>query len=197
MNDNFNQQKCKIIINNKEFIGTLLKLNQNEKLFYILISDQIKKEDIKKNINIIYNNKKKEIELQKRIIEDLNIYNKKYIGIEIKKEDNINANYFYEIIDIKNYFLEINKKDYSNEEENDSIDNFLKKIELRRKDDEKKQIKNNQDKDDNSQKAEYLDPLMEINSINEVQRDGIDLSNNYIENFQNNNNFINKKSRKY
>ena len=38
---------------------------------------------------------------------------------------------------------------------------------------------------------------MEINSINEVQRDGIDLSNNYIENFQNNNNFINKKSRKY
>ena len=37
MNDNNNQQKCKIIISNKEYIGTLLKLNQNEKLYYILI----------------------------------------------------------------------------------------------------------------------------------------------------------------
>ena len=59
MKDNNSQQKCKIIINSKEYIGTLLKLNQNEKLYYILISEQIKREDIKKNINIIYNNKKK------------------------------------------------------------------------------------------------------------------------------------------
>jgi len=109
MNDNSNQQKCTIIINSKEYIGTLLKFKKNEKIFYILISEQIKKEDLKKNINIIYNNKKKEIDLQKRIFEDLNIYNKKYIGIEIKKEDNINENYFYEINDIKNYILEINK----------------------------------------------------------------------------------------
>jgi hypothetical protein len=156
MKDNNSQQKCKIIIDNKEYLGTLLKLNQNEKLFYILISEQIKKEDIKKNINIIYNNKKKEIELQKRIIEDLNIYNKKYIGIEIKKEDNINEKYFYEIIDIKHYILEINKKDYVNEEENDSFENFLKKIELRKKVDEKKKISNNQNKEDNSPKEEYF-----------------------------------------
>ena len=175
MNDNINQQKCKIIINSKEFIGTLLKLNQNEKLYYILISEQIKREDIKKNINIIYNNKKKEIEFHKRIIEDLNIYNKKYIGIEIKKEDNINENYFYEINDIKKYILEINKKDYINEGENDSFDNFLKKIEIRRKDDEKKQLNNNHNKDgNNTLKSEYLYPLMEINSLNEVQKNEID-----------------------
>jgi len=122
--DNSNQQKCRIIINSKEYIRTLLKLKKNEKLYYILISEQIKKDDIKKIINIIYNNKKKEIDLQKRIIEDLNIYNKKYIGIEIKKEDNINKNYFYEINDIKNYILEINKNDSINEEKNDSFDNF-------------------------------------------------------------------------
>ena len=48
MKDNNSQQKRKIIIDNKEYLGTLLKLNQNEKLFYILISEQIKKEDIKK-----------------------------------------------------------------------------------------------------------------------------------------------------
>jgi hypothetical protein len=57
MKDNNSQQKCKIIIDNKEYLGTLLKLNQNEKLFYILISEQIKRR-YKKNINIIYNNKK-------------------------------------------------------------------------------------------------------------------------------------------
>ena len=42
---------------------------------------------------------------------------------------------------------------------------------------------------------------MEMNSINEVQRDGIDLSNNYLENIQNNNKNIingsNKKSLKF
>ena len=93
---------------------------------------------------------------------------------------------------LKINILEINKKDYANEEENDSFDNFLKKIELRRKDDEKKKISNNQNKEDNSPKAEYLYPLMEMNSINEVQKDGIDLSNIRI---NNTNNFIftNKK----
>ena len=199
--DNSNQQKCRIIINSKEYIGTLLKLKKNEKLYYILISEQIKKDDIKNIINIIYNNKKKEIDLQKRIFEDLNLYNKKYIGIEIKKEDNINENYFYEINDIKNYILEINKNDSINEEKNDSFDNFLKKIDLRRKDEEKKKSNNNQNKDENNPKLEYLYPLMEMDSINDAQKDGIDSPNNYIENIQNNNinnfNFTDKKSRKF
>ena len=106
-----------------------------------------------------------------------------------------------EINDIKKYILEINEKDYINEEENDSFDKFLKRIEIRRKDDEKKQLNNNQNKDDNIPKSEYLYPLMEMNSINEVQKDGIDLSNNYLENIQNNNKNIingsNKKSLKF
>ena len=106
-----------------------------------------------------------------------------------------------EINDIKKYILEINEKDYINEEENDCFDKFLKRIEIRRKDDEKKQLNNNQNKDDNIPKSEYLYPLMENNSINEVKKDGDDLSNNYIENIQNNNkniiNCINKKSQKF
>ena len=109
--DNINsQQKCIIIIDNKEYKENYIKLNQNYNLFYLLIREEIKKSKIiyNKKIDIIlYNNKKKEINLNNRIIEDLNINNKNLSCIEIMKDDNIDENYFYNINKEKNYLFDI------------------------------------------------------------------------------------------
>ena len=36
-----NQQKCILIIDDKQYKGTFIKLNQNYNLFYLLISEEI------------------------------------------------------------------------------------------------------------------------------------------------------------
>ena len=160
--DNINsQQKCIIIIDNKEYKGNFIKLNQNYNLFYLLIREEIKKSKIiyNKKIDIIlYNNKKKEINLNNRIIEDLNINNKNLSCIEIMKDDNIDENYFYNINKEKNYLFDI----------------IFKKIESKRL--------NSETKNGQNSKCEYLTPQMEFNSINETEKNEKELSYIYLEN---------------
>ena len=131
----------------------------------------MKKDDIINNnkIDIKYNNKKNELDLNKRIYE---VFNKNIICIEIIEEDNIDENCFCKINDINEDTL---VKEFLNEEKNDSFDKFFKKIELKNK-------KNN--KNENDSKSEYLLADKEINSINENE----DFSNKQKENFDNNNN---------
>jgi len=128
MKDNKSQSKCIININGKEYEGSFCKFNKNGNLFYLLISEQIKRNDIINNnkIVIIYNNEIKEINLNKRIFEDFNINNKNLIGIEIREEDNIDENCFYEIDKINKDTLE---KEYINKAKKNGFDSFLKKIE--------------------------------------------------------------------
>ena len=173
--DDKSQEKCIIILNDKEYEGTFLKLMKNNNTFYLLVSEQIKKNDIINNnkIDIIYNNTKNEIDLNKRIFE---VFNKNIICIEIIEEDNINESCFFKINDINQDNL---VKEFINEEKNGSYDSFFKKIELKNK---------KINKNENDSKSEYLLTEKEINSINENE----EFSNNQKDNNDNNNrNIIN------
>ena len=171
MKDNKSQSKCIININDKDYEGAFCKFNKNGNLFYLLISEQIKGIDIKyyNKIVIRYNNEIKEINLNKRIFEDFNIYNKNLLCIEIIEEDNIDENYFYEMDKII--------KDTLGE---DGFDSFLKKIESKKAD-------RNIDKSNTNSKKEYLLTKNEkYFDFNEFQKDDIELINNDIENNDNN-----------
>ena len=87
MKDNKSQSQCIININDKEYEGAFYKFNKNGNFFYLIISEQIKRIDIMycNKILIRYNNEIKEINLNKRIFEDFNIYNKNLLAIEIIK----------------------------------------------------------------------------------------------------------------
>jgi len=177
--DNKSQLKCIININGKEYEGSFYKLNKKGNLFYLLISEQIKRNDIIYNnkIVIIYNNEIKEINLNKRIFEDFNIDNKNLIGIEIKEEDNIDENCFYEIDEINKDNL---GKEYINNGKRNGFDIFLKKIESKR-------IDRKIDKNSNYSKYESLLTKNEnYFDFNEFLKDDIELVNNDIENNDNN-----------
>ena len=125
---------------------------------------QKEKDDILNNnkIDIKYNNKKNELDLNKRIYE---VFNKNIICIEIIEEDNIDENCFCKINDINEDTL---VKEFLNEEKNDSFDKFFKKIELKNKKNNK-----NENEDFSNKQKENFD-----NNNNK------NINNNYINNLK-------------
>ena len=85
MEENKSQGKCIVIINDKEYKGSFYKFNKIDNFIYLLISEHLENNDKISNnkIDIIYNNKKKEMNLNERIFENFNKNNKKLICIEI------------------------------------------------------------------------------------------------------------------